>query len=79
VRGRLGTLRSNSPEFAITDPEEFVRTMKAGVKEAPAIYGEIIKANLGLIDPGDKAGEWELGKNECAATAAKRRAAQGRA
>jgi len=79
VRGRLGTLRSNSPEFAITDPEEFVRTMKAGVKEAPAIYGEIIKANLGLVDPGEKAGEWELGKNECAATAAKRRAAQGRA
>lgn len=79
VKGRLGTLRTQSPEFQISDPEEFVRQMKAGVKEAPAIYGEIVKANLGLVEPGEKAGEWELGKNECAATAAERRAAAGRA
>lgn len=76
VHRELGALRATSPELAITDPEEFVAAMKAGVKEAPAIYGEIIKANLGLVDPGDKAGEWELGKNECAATAARRRAAK---
>ncbi len=74
VHGKLGELRAKSPELAISDEDEFVRAMRAGVKEAPAIYGEIVKANLGLVDPGDKAGEWELGKNECAATAAKRRA-----
>ncbi len=76
VRGRLGELRRTAPEFAIEDVEQFVAEMKAGVKEAPAIYGEIVRANLGLVDPGEKAGEWELGKNECAATAAKRRAAE---
>lgn len=74
VQGSLGALRATSPELAIGDPEEFVRAMKAGVKEPPAIYAQIVKANLGLVDPGEKAGEWELGKNECAATAAKRRA-----
>lgn len=75
VHEGLGTLRAKSPEFGISDPEEFVQLMKAGVKEPPAIYGEIVKANLGLVDPGERAGEWELGRNECAATAAKRRAA----
>ncbi|MDQ3266230.1 MAG: MBL fold metallo-hydrolase [Myxococcota bacterium] len=75
VLGTLGSLRATSPELAINDAEEFVQAMKAGVKEPPAIYAEIVRANLGLVDPGEKAGEWELGKNECAATAAKRRAA----
>jgi glyoxylase-like metal-dependent hydrolase (beta-lactamase superfamily II) len=75
VRGNLGHLRATAPEFAIESEREFVDAMKAGVREPPAIYGEIIKANLGLLDPGDQAGEWELGKNECAATAAARRAA----
>lgn len=79
VIGKLGELRATAPEFAIEDVEEFVAEMKAGVKEAPAIYGEIVRANLGLVDPGDKAGEWELGKNECAATAAKRRATEAQA
>ncbi len=67
VCGELGQLRRRSPELAIRDPTEFVRAIKADVREAPAIYREIIEANLGLIDPGDKAAEWELGKNECAA------------
>lgn len=75
VHGELGKLRAIAPEFAIEDPEEFVAAMRAGVKEPPAIYGEIVKANLGLVDPGEKAGEWELGKNECAASAAKAKAA----
>jgi len=74
VQGNLGQLRSHSPEFQIEDPDEFVARMRANMKDAPAIYAEIVRANLGLVDPGEKAAEWELGKNECAATAAKRRA-----
>lgn len=76
VRGNLGEIRERAPEFHIDDPAEFVARMRENMKEAPAIYGEIVKANLGLVDPGEKAGEWELGKNECAATAAKRKAAE---
>lgn len=75
VVGTLGQLRATSPELNIQDPEEFVAVMKAGVREPPAIYAQIVRANLGLVDPGEQAGEWELGKNECAATAARRRAA----
>ena len=77
VRGALGELRRNAPELRIASAEEFVAAMKAGVKEPPVIYGEIMKANLGLVDPGEKAAEWELGRNECAATAARRLAACG--
>jgi glyoxylase-like metal-dependent hydrolase (beta-lactamase superfamily II) len=79
VRGRLGEIRDRAPEFAIEDPVEFVERMKANIKDPPAIYAEIVKANLGLVDPGEQAGEWELGKNECAATAAKRRASEAAA
>jgi glyoxylase-like metal-dependent hydrolase (beta-lactamase superfamily II) len=75
VRGRLGDIRDRAPEFQIRDPEEFVERMRANMKEAPAIYGDIVKANLGLLDPGEMASEWELGRNECAATAAARRSA----
>ena len=73
VSGELGKLRAEAPEFAIADPEAFVAAMRAGVKEAPAIYGEIVRANLGLVDPGERASEWELGKNECAASAGRAR------
>jgi glyoxylase-like metal-dependent hydrolase (beta-lactamase superfamily II) len=73
VRGRLAAIRERAPEFQIADPAEFVERMRANMKDPPAIYAEIVKANLGLVDPGENAGEWELGKNECAATAAKRR------
>lgn len=74
VHQRLGQLRRTSPELSIGDPDEFVQAMKAGMKEPPAIYAEIVRANLGLVDPGESAGEWELGKNECAASAARRSA-----
>lgn len=78
VRGELGTLRRTAPEFEIGDEEQFVAAMKAGVREAPATYGDIVRANLGLLVPdADTAAEWELGRNECAATAARRLAAAG--
>lgn len=75
VHATLGTLR-RSPEFTLPDEDAFVAAMKAGVKTPPAQYAEIVRANLGLIAVSeDKAVEWELGKNECAATAKKRLAA----
>ena len=42
----------------------------AAVKPPPPAYAEIVRANLGPtpVDP-DKATEWELGKNQCAAGA----------
>lgn len=70
VHGRLGALRRTAPEFAIDDVETFVAAMKAGVREPPASYGDIVRANLGLLHPSnDEAAEWELGRNECAAGA----------
>lgn len=74
VSARLSDLRKSAPELAIDREDEFLATMKAGVREAPAIYTEIIHVNLGLKTVDDeKAIEWELGKNECAATAYKAR------
>lgn len=69
VHGGLGRLRAIAPELSIADPAAFVAAIRAGVKEPPAIYAEIVRANLGLVDPGERATEWELGKNECAASA----------
>jgi glyoxylase-like metal-dependent hydrolase (beta-lactamase superfamily II) len=70
VRGRLGDIRARAPEFAIEDPDEFVARVRLRMTAAPAIYAEIVKANLGLADPGAQASQWELGRNECAASAA---------
>lgn len=72
VRGRLGAIRERAPEFHLADPAEFVERIRANMKDPPAVYADIVRANLGLVDPGEAAGEWELGKNECAATAARR-------
>ncbi len=72
VRGRLGSIRERAPEFHLADPAEFVERIRANMKDPPAVYADIVRANLGLVDPGEAAGEWELGKNECAAAAAKR-------
>ena len=66
----LGALRRRAPEFAIRDEEAFVAAMRKGVKPAPAVYESIVKANLGLLSPTpEEAVTWELGKNECAASA----------
>jgi len=68
VAAPLAVLRRGVPELQIADEEAFVAAMRAALKPAPAAYAEIIRANLGLVtvEP-DKATEWELGKNQCAA------------
>jgi glyoxylase-like metal-dependent hydrolase (beta-lactamase superfamily II)/rhodanese-related sulfurtransferase len=68
VAATLGTLRRIVPELQIADEEAFVAAMRRALKPPPAAYAEIIRANLGLasVDP-EKATEWELGKNQCAA------------
>jgi glyoxylase-like metal-dependent hydrolase (beta-lactamase superfamily II)/rhodanese-related sulfurtransferase len=70
VSGRLGTLRRTVPELQFRSAGEFVASVRAAVKDPPASYAEIIKVNLGVSSaPIDKITEWELGKNECAASA----------
>lgn len=68
VARRLDELRRALPELQPKDEGAFVEVMRAAVKTPPAAYAEIISANLAPapIDP-DKATEWELGKNQCAA------------
>jgi glyoxylase-like metal-dependent hydrolase (beta-lactamase superfamily II)/rhodanese-related sulfurtransferase len=75
VWGRLGELRASVPELQLATPEEFVGAVRAAVKEPPAAYAEIIKVNLGQPAGEEQISEWELGKNQCAASA--RRAAAG--
>jgi glyoxylase-like metal-dependent hydrolase (beta-lactamase superfamily II) len=69
VRGRLGNLRRNVPELQIRTESEFVEAMKKALKTHPAVYDDIIRVNLGLqAVEAEQASEWELGKNECAAS-----------
>ena len=69
VRGRLGALRQSVPELQIRDENEFVEAMKSALKTPPAVYEQIIRVNLGerAVDE-ETASEWELGKNQCAAS-----------
>jgi glyoxylase-like metal-dependent hydrolase (beta-lactamase superfamily II)/rhodanese-related sulfurtransferase len=72
VKGRLGDLRASVPELSIETEEEFVEAMRQGVSEPPAAYSSIIQVNLGALEARpEKLAEWELGKNECAAKAAR--------
>lgn len=73
VSGRLGELRRTVPELAIPTEAAFVAAMEAAVTAPPATYADIIRVNLGQqsVDE-DKASEWELGKNQCAASAGPR-------
>ena len=69
VSGRLGDLRRTVPELQLRSADEFIASVRAAVREPPASYAEIIKVNLGVSSaPADKITEWELGKNECAAS-----------
>jgi len=70
VAGSLGTLRRTVPELQIADEDAFMASIPTNLAPPPAAYAEIIRANLGIspVDP-DKATEWELGKNQCAAHA----------
>lgn len=69
VSAQLGVLRRTVPELRIPTEDEFVEAMKSAVKPAPDVYQQIIRANLGLIEvSAENACEWELGKNQCAAS-----------
>ena len=71
VWGRLGELRATVRELQIATPEEFVSAVRGAVKDPPKAYAEIIKVNLGASASDEKISEWELGKNQCAASARK--------
>ena len=73
VGGRLGELRKTVPEMSMGNAREFVEAVRRAVKDPPPAYAEIIKVNLGAEASPEKISEWELGKNQCAASA--RRAA----
>ncbi len=70
VAGSLRDLRRTVPELRIATDQAFIAAMQRALRPPPAAYADIIHANLGLapIDP-EKATEWELGKNQCAASA----------
>ena len=75
VARRLGDLRRAVPELEIVDEGAFVEAMRRALTTPPAAYDEIIRANLGLAPvEADRATEWELGKNQCAAATVPARA-----
>jgi glyoxylase-like metal-dependent hydrolase (beta-lactamase superfamily II)/rhodanese-related sulfurtransferase len=69
VWGRLGDLRRRVPEMQIASADDFVAAVRGAVKDPPKAYAEIIKVNLGAPASEEKISEWELGKNQCAASA----------
>ncbi len=70
VSARLGALRRDLQEMKIRDERSFVEAMRAAVREPPAAYARIVRANRGLESPSEEEKlEWELGKNRCAAEA----------
>ena len=70
VSARLGDLRRTVPELSISDESAFVRAMESSARPAPAAYARIVRVNRGLAEATeDEAAEWELGKNQCAASA----------
>jgi len=69
VSARLGDLRERLVEFHTPGEDAFVALMVESVRTPPTAYSEIIKTNLGLGRPEPlQITEWELGKNECAAS-----------
>jgi len=69
VMATLGELRRALPELQIDEPGLFTDVMMRMVRTPPAAYADIIDVNLGRTqtDPEHLA-EWELGKNQCAAS-----------
>ena len=45
--------------------------VRGAVKEPPAAYASIIEVNLGAPASEEQIAEWELGKNQCAASASR--------
>jgi glyoxylase-like metal-dependent hydrolase (beta-lactamase superfamily II)/rhodanese-related sulfurtransferase len=69
VSTTLGELRRDLPEFQIAEPASFTEAMKRAVRTPPPQYAAIIDANLGKTKANpDRLVEWELGKNQCAAS-----------
>jgi len=65
----LGDLRETLWAFEV-DRETFVERILSDMPPRPANFEEIIAANLGETEPAEEtAFEWELGPNNCAATA----------
>ncbi len=57
----------NDPVVSISEEDAFVDHVVSHLGDAPAIYGDIRKVNLGLVDAdADRVEELEIGRNECA-------------
>ena len=69
VCGRMGALRRTVPELQIRTESDFVEAMRRSLQTPPPVYEQIIRVNLGerTVDE-ETATEWELGKNQCAAS-----------
>lgn len=69
VAGLLGEIRRVVPELQLRREEEFVEAMKSALSTPPEVYARIIATNLGVSQvDAEEATEWELGKNQCAAS-----------
>ncbi len=67
IRRELGDLLTNDPVVSMSDEEAFVTYVVEHLGEAPAVYDQIRKVNLGLVEADDeKIQEPEVGRNECA-------------
>lgn len=68
VTAILGDLRKQNVAMQRRSEEEFVRFILTHLADQPAIYQEIRRANLGLMELDEERSiELELGKNQCAA------------
>lgn len=77
VCASLGELRRSLPEFQIMSQADFTERMKAAVRTPPPAYAAIIQWNLGSGSGEDHVVEWELGKNQCAASLARQQSTGG--
>lgn len=69
VAGVLGEIRRGNPALQMKDEAAFIAFIKANMRPSPAIYGEIRKVNLGIVEAcEDQRTALELGKNQCAAS-----------
>lgn len=67
ISRRLGDLLTNDPVVSIDDEQAFVEYVKAHLGNAPGVYDDIRKVNLGILDADpDRIEELEVGRNECA-------------
>jgi glyoxylase-like metal-dependent hydrolase (beta-lactamase superfamily II) len=69
VCGRMGSLRRTVPELQIRNESDFVEAMTRSLQTPTPAYEQITRVNLGerTVDE-ETATEWELGKNQCAAS-----------